>query len=287
MKMRRFAAAVTWVVCTWSYSLRAVDFGEADRLFDERGVGEEAVQRAVSAYEGLAAVAEGKELVYAVEQIGRLDTYLGEWIGDGQRTDDRIKLYEHCGSMIERIRPEALGFATPAYYYFKALCLASWGKAMREKGYAYWIKALQSSKALKSAHDGLLALGEDQALYEGGGVYRVFGVVYYNLPPSNAALTDFKQDYVKAEEYLKKSLRASAHPDSSDPDWDTGEYYISTHYYLADLYSVTQRPNEARQVAEGALALYEDETRAPAKRAPENAVGIRNLRALLARLPAP
>lgn len=149
---------------------QAYDFSEANAHFEKRENSFENVQKAMDLYSKAKNRVRGEELVYAVEQLGRLAYYWGDMVLD-EDSPERLSIFTKCMDDVEAISPDNLGSKHPAYYYWKATCFGFWGKAAGQ-----W-DALPKIGEFKDALVAGIKLDASKT-YEGGGIYRVAGATY-------------------------------------------------------------------------------------------------------------
>lgn len=151
----------------------AYDFSAADRAYANRedNVGE--IKKAEELYKNALQQVQGREKVYAVEQLGRLYYYWGDMLtGKGDEfKGTRKDIFGRCRAVVENIK----GSGAP-YYYWKSLCLALWG------GAANFIEKMSIKDELVGT---LREARESYGSYESGGPHRVSAAVFIrsaNIP---------------------------------------------------------------------------------------------------------
>lgn len=147
----------------------AVDFSAADALFAQREGNLENIRNARSLYRSALDTGQGQELVHAMEQLGKLAYYEGELLTAADNHDRRVEIFQQCQDDVEKISPAKIGREVPTYYYWKAACIALWGKS------ASSFRVPGRLGTLEEAMIKGLALDPS---YEGGGMHRVIGTVY-------------------------------------------------------------------------------------------------------------
>jgi len=265
----KFAAwALASSLLTFSTVSIAYDFAAEDKLFDNRESGDVAINEARSAYEALLPKLIGTDLVYAVEQIARLDVYTIQRI-PMSRARQRLPALEHCVETVARIAPSAVG-ETPHYYYWHVTCLALWCEANG---------IMQSLTRAPELVEGIEAGLRLDRTYEGGGFDRAAGSVYSKLPEWNP-LGGPTGDIEKSLHHFQKSLRSPAYSGAKHPKTETGNYHFPTHYYYAQALIKDHRDDEAREVLEEAIERI-DEGDLPVGREPETRLVYQLMKTLL------
>jgi hypothetical protein len=161
-------------VLTFATAARADQWSAADAAYALREGNRAKIAEARAAYKQIldAATTEGDKL-RAVSQLGRLAIYEGEMTLPDSDTAGRKTIFADCWQgFTNKIQPGTNGVGeNPAYYYFKGVCLAYWGKA------AGPLASLPQVPTLKA----LIAGGQTQDVrFEGGGIYRLMAGVYSN-----------------------------------------------------------------------------------------------------------
>ena len=235
--MKRFVAIVGLFGAAGS--ALAYDFSEADVLFSKRGDGQAAIEAARSSFEASLKTVSGRELVYAVEYLSRLDYY------EGLRTDDvnlQKVIYSRCLERIELIKPST-PTSTPEYYYFKGGCLGSWAKANGV------LQSLIKSKELVET----LEIGKKIApTYEGGGFDRIEAPVFLKLPAINPYGPT--GDKKKALAFAEAALASSSYSGSVEPETGSGDYFFNAFEYKAEILDAVGRKAEAIDLLNNAIA---------------------------------
>jgi hypothetical protein len=264
--MRRFFAIAGLVGA--ASSAFSYDFSEADLLFSKRGEGQAAIEAARAAYEASLKTVTGRELIYAVEYLSRLDYY------EGLRTDDvnlQKVIYSRCLERIEMIKPPA-PTSTPEYYYFKGGCLGSWAKANG---------VLQSLIKSKELVDTLETGKKIAPAFEGGGFDRIEAPVFLKLPAINPYGPT--GDKKKALAFAEAALASSAYSGSVEPDTGSGDYFFNAFEYKAEILDALGRKAEAIDLLNNAIARI-DAGDISTFRVPETMEHRRGLQALLEKL---
>lgn len=112
-KMKILSYFVTLLLV--SSNILAASFDEADELFDRRGEGSEIIEKATRTYENLLKTNLPQEdVIYAVEQIGKLQSLRGQMIPEAQ-IRKRKPFFARCLEAAEKIAPSKLsGEETPS-----------------------------------------------------------------------------------------------------------------------------------------------------------------------------
>lgn len=236
-KVSPVAKTLLALVCGFASSAAfAFDFSAADAAFEKRTDAEQA-EKALGLYSDALSQTSGSEKLYAVEQLGRLDYYLGNKAPESD-TEARKKIFQRCLDNVETINPSAFGSDTPQYRYFKGVCLANWAKA---NGI---LKSLEQAGELIENIETGRKLDET---YEGGGFYRLGVAVYLNLPPLAGG------DVNKAWDYYQKTIASPAYSGSKTPDTDSGNYHFAAYLYGAQV--AAKRGDKAGAKAIGQEAI--------------------------------
>jgi hypothetical protein len=244
----------------------AYDFSAADAAFANRTDAAQAAQ-AISLYQGALGQTPGTEKIYAVEQLGRLDYYLGNSLPESNAAGRKV-VFQRCLDNTDSINPSKYGSDTPAYRYWKALCLASWAKAngvlasLEKAGEV--IENIEKGKALDET-------------YEGGGFYRVGSAVYLNLPAVFGGSVD------KAWDYAQKAISSPAYSGALNPDTETGNYHYGVYLYAAQIAAKREGKPEAKAIVQAALDRINSGD-IPVGREPETAISKAELEAYLSTL---
>lgn len=218
----------------------AFDFSSADSAFEKRTNSDQAA-KALELYTEALSKTSGAEKLYAVEQLGRLDYYLGNKVPESD-ADKRKKIFKRCMDNVDTIKPSSFGSDTPQYRYFKGLCLASWARANGV------LKSLEKAGEILENIETGRKLDET---YEGGGFYRLGIAVYLNLPPL------FGGDVDKAWDYYQKAIASPAYSGSKNPDTDTGNYHYASYLYGAQVAAKRGDKDGAKAICQEALDRIE------------------------------
>jgi tetratricopeptide (TPR) repeat protein len=167
--MRRLSFLLLVLLSLSLPALAAIDFSTADALFAQRENSPSNIAQARGLYQEALKSGQGRELVHAMEQLGRLAYYEGELLTPEDDHGKRVAIFQQCQDDVEKISPSKLGKEVAAYYYWKAACLALWGKSAS----SWSVPGRLGS--LEDAMNKGLALDPS---FEGGGMHRVIGSVY-------------------------------------------------------------------------------------------------------------
>lgn len=233
-----FAAAI---LC--SGSVFAHDFTSADALYAHRGESQAAIDTARAAYESDLATLTGADYIYAIEQMTRLDYYVGSKLSDDGNEAARKVAYAKCMATVDKIQPGQNNVApNPEYYYWKGSCLAQWAKANG---------ILQSLVRSGELFD-YLSKGEAiDPTYEGGGFWRVKGAVYAKLPAFNPFGP--RRDMAQSKLLLEKAIESPAYTHTRNPDTENGHFHYNNHQYYAETLIALGDRVKAKQVIQDAL----------------------------------
>lgn len=238
--VRRILAVAALLVC--SGSAFAFDFSSADALYKNRNNGPEAIKTARDTYEAALPGLTGREFIYAIEQITRLDYFVGSLLGEESNLEARKTAYARCMATADRIVPSSTVAANPEYYYWKGSCLAQWAKAN-----GILQSLFRSGELLDYLNKGLTI----DPTYEGGGFYRVKGAVYAKLP----AINPFgpRRDLAQSKTLLEKAIESPAYTNTSAPDTETGGFHYNNHQYYAETLIIQGDRVKAKQVIQDAI----------------------------------
>jgi hypothetical protein len=231
-----------------SSAATAADFTTADELFAQREGSLENTQAAREAYLDLIETGlEGAELERAV--VGALRSYIyeGEALTGTTSDEDverRRELFKACwDETAPLMSPENLGYETPSYYYFAAVCMAYYGQVSGTVE-----NLVNAPKMLKHIEDGLQTEGGQT--YEGGGVLRVKAAVKSN--PKAKPIPGGLYNPEAALELINQAIDAEAYPGSY-----AGFLYCENYRRKINVLSELDRNDEALAVADQTLADFE------------------------------
>lgn len=266
-----FRVIISLFVVMCSSAGLAVDFSAADALFQQRDNNLQAVRSAHTMYANLARGASGRDLIYAYEQMSRLRFYEGLSL---PTRDERIATALNCVNEIEAIK--SVNNVTPvAYYYWKALCLLSWGRYNEEVDSIATI--MRTGEMADLIEKGI----STDAAYEGGGCYRLGAALYVKLPPIN--FFGPSQDLDRAARYVDLAMSSAAHESELDPETATGDYFYKVYEAKARLQRAKRDIEGAKATIRTALArIHAGEI--PVGREPETKLDEKDLNELLAEI---
>ncbi len=262
-----------WIILLFSVAgaAHAFDFSAADALYDQRENGPAAISTARQAYLDAVKSVSDTDLIYAVEQIARLDAYAALSIPKS-KIAGRKPILEACLRDIELIKPHQGVSATPHYYYWKAICQSLWSEA----------DGIMSSLRLSKDVFAWLDAGRAvDATYEASGFDRIAGGLYLRLPAVNPFGPAGSVE--KALTHLEASLNSPAYSGSKNPDTESGDYHYTTHFYYAETLVKADRRDEARNFIDTAIDRIESGD-LPVGREPETRLALIRLKDLRATL---
>ncbi len=191
----------------FSMSAQAADFSEADAKYALRDTSIAATQEARAAYKAiLDQGAKDADLIRAAEGYLRATIFEGTHfyttVGDTDRAA-RKKIFNECWKVgAEALNPTALGFQSPAYYYFKASCIAYEAEVSNVLSRLTLLPELN-----KTLEAGLVTQGG--TTYEGGGLLRVKAAVKGN--PEAKGLPGGLYNPVEALNLVNQALASEAY----------------------------------------------------------------------------
>ena len=249
---------------------KAANFTDADQLFKRRAEGSSVISEARTHYLNQLPSANNDEFSYAVEQVARLDAYEGLKLIDTEPTQ-RQQIFSRCLTDLDNYKVQQRGPAA-FFYYWKSVCLAQWARA----------NGVLESLFRTNELFGYLDSGEAiDRTYEGGGFARIRGAALAKLPPINPFGP--RQDLNRSKQLLEASIASPAWGGSHTPEWDTGDYYYSTYFYLAETLVAMNRQADALQVIDDATARI-DAGDIPVAREPEELLSREYMRQLKERI---
>jgi len=146
----------------------AHDFSAADQYFANRENNLSNLKRAEDLYQDALNQVAGQDLLYAVQQLGKIYYYWGELLTPEDKKDVRKSIFGRCRAMVERIHPNIVG-DNAAYSYWKSTC------------FAFWVKSATTPEVMGVRDELLAALREGLSRwdnYEEGGIHRTAATVY-------------------------------------------------------------------------------------------------------------
>jgi hypothetical protein len=268
---KKLSVAFTAVAAVFSVSsAHAYDFTQADELFSQREGNLAKIAEARAGYVAALGQTSGVEKVYAVDQIVRLDYYEIQISEQKQR---QMELADSCRKTLkDQISPAQVG-ETPNFYYWNAVCLASWAKANGPLQ-----SLIHVNELLKYIDDG----AKIDPTFEGGGFARVGSVVWSRLPNFPTPFSP-KRDFDKALSLVTVALDSPAYSGELDAATATGKFFYTAYEYKAEIL-------ENRGDREGAIATLRealakiDQGQVSMGREPETKQQAVVLRQMLARL---
>lgn len=244
--MFRYAAGLLTASLSLSAYANDTAFKTADDLFADRENNIESTREARSAYLAIAENAEGAELVRAVVGAARAMIYEGEAL-TGRDSDEDVEarrdIFRTCyKDVMPLISPDALGFESPAHYYFTASCMAYYAEVSGT------LENLRNISALNDAlADGLAAEGGE--LYEGGGLKRVKAAVKSN--PKAKPIPGGLYDPEEALKLIDEAIAGEAYPGNF-----AGEAYCDNYRRKVNVLAELERTEEAKTVGEETIEEF-------------------------------
>lgn len=230
--------AFAWSVCAFAY-----DFSAADRAYDLRENNLEQIHIARSLYAGALSVGNPAEIIYAVEQMSKLDVYKAA-IALENETAKQVSLacYDNTAKLQTLTEEPSV-----AYFYWRAACLAVWARAN-----GVIASLTRSGELTELIENGI----QVDATYEGGGFYRLGAAVYAKLP----AINPFgpRGDVDKAILYADLSIASPAYEGALDPETSTGDYFFNVYQYKAEALIKKGEKDAAIAVLNDAIARLND-----------------------------
>ncbi len=196
----------------FSMSAQAADFSEADAKYALRDTSIAATQEARAAYKAiLDQGAKDADLIRAAEGYLRASIFEGTHfyttVGDTDRAA-RKKIFNECWKVgAEALNSTALGFQSPAYYYFKASCIAYEAEVSNVLSRLTLLPELN-----KTLEAGLVTQGG--TTYEGGGLLRVKAAVKGN--PEAKGLPGGLYNPEEALNLVNQALASEAYPGNAE-----------------------------------------------------------------------
>jgi tetratricopeptide (TPR) repeat protein len=219
-------------------------FQNADNLFKQRDNNLKAVTDARNAYLQIYANARGMDLVYAVQQLGRLAQYEGMYLVPTRDRARKARIFDQCREWTDALANDET--LVTYYVYWRMACSSLFMK------YATLTQRLGAIGELRTRFDEVV--GEDLEIrpeinvdprYMGGGIFRVLAGIYVNT--SGNMLRDTLPDEEKAFTMVSRAL--AAHPYPGTQLWGTDFY---TNYT-----SKAQVLEALGQIADAELLLEE------------------------------
>jgi hypothetical protein len=216
------------------------DFAEADRLFNNR---ESSTEQALAAYDLYAQAArqtQGDQLNYAIGQIGRAATYLGEIA----RKVPADEIFPKCLADI------APGSNQPSQEYYNSL-LHCGAFAVRMPGDIF--KRLEIGHMLAASKGSALETLTSN-LYDGGGIYRVLAAIQIH------SLAKVFQAY-NPRQSAELTIAAIAASENQDPFYIlelNGRDYLENYLYAGMAHAVVAADAADRSLLDKALSLLDE-----------------------------
>ena len=240
------------------------DFSEADSYFAKRDVSEEGIKsigKALIIYkESIPLVESQEDLVYAISQMSRLHLFLGDFTLAQSDHKNRMKIFDECIDINDNfLSPKKLGKSVANFYYYKAYCLALWGKAAGPLRSLIRVPVMK-----KTISEGM----KIDTRYEGGGILRITAAVSLNEKAKPLGLYKPKEALVWTEAAISSPEirdRAYANPIS-------GADIIENYYHYSEALWKNKRQQDAVALLEDAITHFEelrDNNELPVGREPE------------------
>jgi hypothetical protein len=251
--MRQVCKGLALVAACVSTVSLAGPYDEADRLFATRDGGSPAVAQARAAYKAALTGRTGEDLVYGVQQVGRLAVYEGQYLlgADNQNKARKAEIYQDCRATAELLRDDAAHRTEHAYW--RTACTSLWMK------FASVLDRLSELPRVKADFNELVGpdlevkaeLGIDQR-YQSGGLERVLAAIYANSLSS--MIRDTLPNPAKSLEMADRALSESPFPGDSA----SGADYYRNHRQRADSLVALARAAEARSFLADAIAEIDE-----------------------------
>jgi tetratricopeptide (TPR) repeat protein len=203
----------------------AFDFTEADKFFAQRENSSANIAKARAIYQRALTQADTQERVYAMGQLGKLAYYEGDLMTPEDEHSRRVSIFQKCQDDVDAISPSKIGRDTGTYHYWRATCIALWGKSASRLSVPFRAGNMRDSMAK--------GLSVDKT-YEGGGTYRLMGAVYVKSKALSylPGLGDLYNPS-KALEYIDEAIRI-------------GPEYHNAYLYRAEVLKELGRKDEGR-----------------------------------------
>lgn len=228
---KTFILSLFACVACMGTAFASFDFSAADGLYAARENNFAKIHEARAAYAAaLAGSPTAEDKIYAIEQMSKLDVYETTLVTDNNQIK-QISLA--CYDNVTNIAPSAVG-STPAYFYWRAACLAVWGRA----------NGVLASLSRSSELVELIEAGNKvDSTYEGGGFYRLGAAVYSKLPAINPLGPSGNMDL--ALKYIDLAIASPAYANAVDPETSTGDYFYNAYQFKAEILDKLHRKDEA------------------------------------------
>lgn len=244
MSKKQWIAALAF---GFSISAQAADFTEADAKYAQRDSSITATQEARAAYKAiLDQGAKDADLIRAAEGYLRASVFEGTHYYTTVGATDRgarKKIFNECWKVsAEVLSPTALGFQAPAYYYFKASCIAYEAEVSNVLQRLTLLPELN-----KTLEVGLTTQGG--TTYEGGGLLRVKAAVKGN--PEAKGLPGGIYNPEEALKLVDQALAAEAYPGNAE-----GALFCENYRRKIITLNELKKHSEALATAEQALTDF-------------------------------
>lgn len=238
--MKRFLIGL--VAFTSSVNAFAFDFSAADSAYELRENNTQKIHESRGLYAAAINGGSAAEVTYAIEQMSKLDLYETAISTDNEIIKNvSLACYENTTKLQTlTVTPSA------AYYYWRAACLAVWGRANGV------IASLTRSGELTE----LIENGNKvDSTYEGGGFYRLGSAVYAKLPSINPFGP--RGDANKALDYANRAIQSAAYEGAIDPATATGDYFYNVYQFKAEALAKLGQKDAAKAVLNEAIARFD------------------------------
>lgn len=209
-----------------SMSALAYNFSEADGFFAARENNPANLKKAEDLYQSALGQVSGRELLYAVEQLGKVYYYWGDLLTPDSNEAARKTIFGRCRNMVERAHPSKVG-DNPQYFYWKSACLALWGKSA-----GLFEKMAIKDELVRTMEDGF----QRSDNYEGGGVHRVATGVY--IRSANVPFVGL-YDVDKASYHVNKAI-----------EMDKENKFYNAYVLKAEVLVAQGKSDEAQELLE-------------------------------------
>jgi hypothetical protein len=245
---------------------RAIDFSEAEALYEKRGEGDRlaSISTARAALEAVMPQLSTSQKFIAVTHLNRLDFYEGLLISDSSR---KKLLFQTCMDR-STIFPQT----SPDYFYWRAGCMGLWADA----------NGIVSSLKLSGEVESLLLQGRAiDPRFDGGGFDRMLAFVYLLVPVINPFGPT--RDVNKALASAEAAIASPAYSGEVDPATSTGDYFYNAYTIKARALVALGRTAEGVAVVREAISRIEQGD-LPVGREPETYEFLKELKKTLADL---
>lgn len=220
-------------------------FRAADAAFANRSQGYQQATAARQEYGKMLKSLSGTDLLYAVEQMSRLDLFRGNMI-EGVSLSNKRAAFDQCLENINKIK----NTKSEVYYYYYTACLGSRGKIASTSGrlkYGVKMRNVQNEALAATTVNGALKGGHDA-----GGILRVMSAVRGNRKAKPLGL----YNPTEAVRFAKLALATEAKQYRPYPDALSGKDYFENYFYLGQSQIALALENrEKSAVLEGKTGL--------------------------------